>query len=36
MSVMLELKPLLLQDGDVLYHYQDHAQEIYFIELGKI
>lgn len=35
-SIMIELKPLKLQHGDILYHQKDHAEEIYFIQQGKI
>ena len=36
MSIMVELKPLRMSQGDTLYHQKDHAEEIYFIMLGKI
>ena len=36
MSIMIELKPLRLSQGDILYHQKDHAEEIFFIQQGKI
>lgn len=36
MSIMIELRPLRLQTGDVIYHNKDHGEEIYFISEGKV
>lgn len=33
---MPELKPLKLLVSDILYQQKDHAEEIYFIKIGKV
>lgn len=35
-TVMPELKPLKLLEGDTLYQQGDHAEEVYMISAGQI